>query len=271
MELEIRKQKTTPHVYDNLRQIAAIAIANKTKQGHRTGTYRRHTRLHVPEDWEWNLDLAILGLKPKLKAAEKQVSKERGKVKACSSTVRRFKVYPNESVQFIQRPELLKQQKQLVMRRLWRLTSSTNMKRQRDYLERTPLSPASKDQGKYRADNVRIMQANVPLIKEINKLRRDLRGSEDRTEAKCTLREKSDLRSPPVQQKSSRQKFLETSNGPLRILNGTNISHQYDEVSDFKDPINKMKIWSTGVWAIACTKALLQMLEGQVRGSFYEI
>ena len=34
----------------------------------------------------------------------------------------------------------------------------------------------SKEQGLHRADNVRIMQENVALIREINQLRKDLRG-----------------------------------------------------------------------------------------------
>jgi hypothetical protein len=51
--------------------------------------------------------------------------------------------------------------------------------RQREHLERTVTSlrnKVTKDQGMHRADNVRIMQENVSLIKEINNLRKDLKG-----------------------------------------------------------------------------------------------
>ena len=49
--------------------------------------------------------------------------------------------------------------------------------RQREYLERTVASlrnKVNKDQQLHRSDNVRIMQENVALIKEINQLRRDI-------------------------------------------------------------------------------------------------
>ena len=51
--------------------------------------------------------------------------------------------------------------------------------RQREYLERTVSSlqkKVSKDQGLHRVENIRIMQENVTLIKEINVLRKDLRN-----------------------------------------------------------------------------------------------
>ncbi len=49
--------------------------------------------------------------------------------------------------------------------------------RQREYLERTVASlryKFHKDSGLHRLDNVRIMQENVSLIKEINQLRRNI-------------------------------------------------------------------------------------------------
>jgi hypothetical protein len=58
--------------------------------------------------------------------------------------------------------------------------------RQRDYLERTVASlrkKVAKDQGIHRADNVHIMQENVTLIKEINQLRRELKGAKTNEKA----------------------------------------------------------------------------------------
>ena len=55
-----------------------------------------------------DLERAITDLKLKLKAAEKEVTKERERVTFCTSIVKRFKVDINECVQFIQEPKLLK-------------------------------------------------------------------------------------------------------------------------------------------------------------------
>ncbi|KAI8852314.1 hypothetical protein BC829DRAFT_73466 [Chytridium lagenaria] len=135
-----------------------------------------------------NLELAIADLKLKLKAAEKEVAKERAKIKACAATVKRFKVDLNECVQYIQEPKQLKAS----IKRLYQKYCKEAVKdeetmevdvqqeyaRQREYLERTVASlrkKVTKDQGIHRSDNVRIMQENVALIKEINQLRRDLR------------------------------------------------------------------------------------------------
>ncbi|KAJ3190576.1 Cilia- and flagella-associated protein 57 [Irineochytrium annulatum] len=135
-----------------------------------------------------NLELTIADLKLKLKAAEKEVATEYSKVKACMATVRRFKVDLNECVQHIQDPKVLKTQ----VKRLYQKYCKETVKdeepvevdvqqeysRQREYLQRTVASlrrKVSKDQGIHRSDNVKIMQENVALIKEINQLRRDLR------------------------------------------------------------------------------------------------
>ena len=55
-----------------------------------------------------DLELAITDLKLKLRAAEKEVAKERERVTSCAATVKRFKVDLNECVQFIQEPKVLK-------------------------------------------------------------------------------------------------------------------------------------------------------------------
>ena len=55
--------------------------------------------------------------------------------------------------------------------------------RQREYLERTVSSLRNKfhkDQDVHRTDNVRIMQENVTLIKDINQLRRNLAAAQQR-------------------------------------------------------------------------------------------
>ncbi|KAJ3044625.1 Cilia- and flagella-associated protein 57 [Rhizophlyctis rosea] len=146
-----------------------------------------------------DLELTITDLKLKLRAAEKEVAKERERVTSCAATVKRFKVDLNECVQFIQEPKVLKAHIKKLYQKYCKTatTASTSTAsldidvqaeyaRQREHLERTVASlrrQVTKDQSLHRADNVRIMAENVALIKEINQLRRDLRGSRAREKA----------------------------------------------------------------------------------------
>ncbi|KAJ3117421.1 Cilia- and flagella-associated protein 57 [Phlyctochytrium bullatum] len=143
-----------------------------------------------------NLELAIADLKLKLKAAEKEVSKERSKIKACAATVKRFKVDLNECVQYIQEPKQLKASVKKLYQKYCKeaikdeetieVDVQQEYARQREYLERTVASlrrKVLKDQGIHRTDNVRIMQENVALIKEINQLRKDLRAVRQKEKA----------------------------------------------------------------------------------------
>ncbi|KAJ3172248.1 Cilia- and flagella-associated protein 57 [Geranomyces variabilis] len=165
-----------------------------------------------------NLELTIADLKLKLRAAEKEVAKEHARVKAFAATVKRFKVDLNECVQYIQEPKLLKTHVKNLYQKYCLAAaepstaglSSTSLAsnpqstststtpntsiadvqqeyaRQREHLERTVASlrrKVTKDQNIHRADNVRIMSENVALIKEINQLRRDLKGTRAREKA----------------------------------------------------------------------------------------
>ncbi|KAJ3293662.1 Cilia- and flagella-associated protein 57 [Borealophlyctis nickersoniae] len=143
-----------------------------------------------------NLELAIADLKLKLRGAEKEVAKERERVNACAATIRRFKVDLNECVQFIQEPKVLKAHLKKLYQKYCKShdtpTSAleadvqAEYARQREHLERTVASlrrKVLKDQGLHRQDNVRIMAENVALIKEINQLRRDLKGARAREKA----------------------------------------------------------------------------------------
>ncbi|KND04574.1 uncharacterized protein SPPG_00295 [Spizellomyces punctatus DAOM BR117] len=154
-----------------------------------------------------NLELTIADLKLKLRAAEKEVAKEHARVKGFAATVKRFKVDLNECVQYIQEPKLLKTHIKNIYQKYCLSTdtsitssssatpaiassSTTDIQqeyaRQREYLERTVASlrrKVTKDQSIHRADNVRIMAENVALIKEINQLRRDLKGTRAREKA----------------------------------------------------------------------------------------
>ena len=135
------------------------------------------------------LELAITDIKLQLKAAEREVAKEREKWKALSSKVMKFKVDLVDCLSFVQDPKLLKKSLEKLYQKFSREGDKKEESgekevqqeytRQREYLERTVGSlriKASKDEGLHRTDNTRIMQENVTLIKEINSLRRDLKG-----------------------------------------------------------------------------------------------
>ncbi|KAL2919821.1 hypothetical protein HK105_200738 [Polyrhizophydium stewartii] len=136
-----------------------------------------------------DLDLTIADLKLKLKAAEKEVARERAKVNSGVALIRRFKVDLSETMQYIQEPKLLKTHLKKLYQKYCKESArdedsmevdiQQEYSRQREYLERTVASlrrKVSKDQMLHRSDNVRIMQENVTLIKEINQLRRDITG-----------------------------------------------------------------------------------------------
>ncbi|KAJ1567027.1 hypothetical protein HK405_007462, partial [Cladochytrium tenue] len=136
-----------------------------------------------------NLELEIADLKLKLKAAEKEVEKEKARVKACVSVIHRFKVDLNDCIQYIQEPKLLKANMKRLYQKYCKDTThreetlevdiQQEYSRQRECLERTVASlrkKVSKEQGIHRSDNVRIMQENASLIREINQLRKDVRG-----------------------------------------------------------------------------------------------
>lgn len=132
------------------------------------------------------LDLSISDLKLKLKAAEKEVVKERTQVTQGSALIKRFKVDLQAMILHIQEPKLLKSSlkrlyhkycKDMNYKEATEQDSQHEYERQREYLERTITAlkkKTTKDQVIHRSDNVRIMQENVVLISEINHLRKGL-------------------------------------------------------------------------------------------------
>lgn len=132
------------------------------------------------------LDLSIADLKLKLKAAEKEVVKERNQALQGISLIRNFKIDLESMIQHIQEPKMLKSSFKRLFQKYCKdihyddqseQDPQHEFERQREYLERTIASlrkKAAKDQFNHRADNVKIMQENVVLISEINHLRKDL-------------------------------------------------------------------------------------------------
>jgi len=113
---------------------------------------------------------------------------ERQRVRDEQAVVRRFKTDLHNCVGYIQDPKMLKESiKALYQKHVQEDITETasvdadiqkEYARQREHLERSVASlrkKLAKDTEIHRADNVRIMQENVSLIKEINDLRRELK------------------------------------------------------------------------------------------------
>uniref|UniRef100_A0A4W3H1C6 Cilia- and flagella-associated protein 57 n=1 Tax=Callorhinchus milii TaxID=7868 RepID=A0A4W3H1C6_CALMI len=137
------------------------------------------------------LELNITDLKQKLKATETEMHREREKVRNVESVIKRFKTDLYHCVAFIQEPRKLKEsvrelyEKYVPQSDVFEIAVvdadiQREFGRQRDHLERsiaTLQKKLVKDTEIHRTDNVRIMQENVILIKEINDLRHDLKAA----------------------------------------------------------------------------------------------
>lgn len=134
------------------------------------------------------LELNIAELRLKLKATEKELYQERQRVHDIEAVVKRFKTDLHNAAGFIQDPKKLKDHvKELYGKYVNNDTPEQasvdadiqkEYARQREHLERSVSSlrkKLAKDTEIHQADNVRVMQENVTLIKEINDLRRELK------------------------------------------------------------------------------------------------
>nr|CAB3267722.1 WD repeat-containing protein 65 [Phallusia mammillata] len=136
------------------------------------------------------LDLTITELKQKLRATDKELHYERQRVRDAEAVSKRMKTDIHNCVGFLQEPKKLKESIKSVYEAYVHddVAESASVdtdiqkeySRQREHLERSVASlrkKLSKDTEIHRADNVRIMQENVTLIKEINDLRRELKST----------------------------------------------------------------------------------------------
>ncbi|XP_069795130.1 cilia- and flagella-associated protein 57 isoform X1 [Narcine bancroftii] len=135
------------------------------------------------------LELNIGELKQKLKATEAEMRKEMEKVHSVELVVKRFKTDIYNCAGFIQDPKKLKENVQQLYEKYVPQSDMFDIAavdsdiqkefgRQRNHLEKsitTLQKKLLKDAEIHRADNVRIMQENVALIKEINDLRQELK------------------------------------------------------------------------------------------------
>lgn len=135
-----------------------------------------------------SLDLLISNLKLKQAGLQAEVLDQRGRKSDAQQQMSRFQHDLHEVVQYIQDPKMLKDKvKLLYQKHCADMVSAAEedgdlereASRQREYLEKTVEGlkrKLAKDSELHRTDNLRIMQENTALIKEINELRREIKS-----------------------------------------------------------------------------------------------
>jgi hypothetical protein len=129
------------------------------------------------------LDLMIGELRKRLDSMQLQIMRQRQKLGDQESVIRRFRAQLHEAVQHIQDPEMLRESiARLFKKNEQEALASGEMdvdiqgeyQRQREYLEKSVdqlKGKFARDVKLHKTDNLKIMQENMTLIKEINELR----------------------------------------------------------------------------------------------------
>lgn len=145
-----------------------------------------------------NLDLTISDLRLKLDGLQKEVLVQRKTIQDREASIQRFHHDLHATTQAIQDPKHLKEAvKKLYQKHVTDHVDEAEIdediqkeyNRQREYLERSVESlkrKLHKDMELHRTDNMRIMQENVSLIKEINELRREVKQARQQQVASGT-------------------------------------------------------------------------------------
>ena len=119
---------------------------------------------------------------------QREILSQRSKLGDADAKVRGLKTELHETVQNIQDPKALKESvKRMYQKHVTESVTSRSVEpdiaaeytRQREYLEKSVESlkrKLNKNMELHRNDNARMMQENVSLIKEINDLRREIKG-----------------------------------------------------------------------------------------------
>merc|ERR1712118_401004 len=132
------------------------------------------------------LALDISQLQMKQRALPEEIKTQKKKLRDDMALIKRFKIDLHECMQFIQEPKQLKEAVALLYSKYVQTgvkkleldtDSQKEYNRHRDYLEKSVDSlkrKLQKDSEVHRIDNMRSMQENVSLIREINDLRREI-------------------------------------------------------------------------------------------------
>jgi chromosome segregation ATPase len=131
----------------------------------------------------------------RLEATQKELKDERSRRRDAELELKRIKTDVHNCVGFIQDPKALKEGVKAVYQKYVNDDVSEAVSvdqdiqkeygRQREHLEKTVNSlklKLNKDAEMHKADNIRIMQENVTLIKEVNDLRKELKNSRSRAQ-----------------------------------------------------------------------------------------
>ncbi|XP_060606574.1 cilia- and flagella-associated protein 57-like [Ruditapes philippinarum] len=186
---EIKKYQADKAKLENIiRNLEKDILGLKKEIQERDDTIKIRDGSLVIDKLNTALELNITELRQKLKATDKEMHQERQRVRDKEAVVKRFKTDLHNCVGYIQDPKMLKESiKALYQKHVQEdITESASVdadiqkeySRQREHLERSVASlrkKLAKDSEIHRADNVRIMQENVSLIKEINDLRKELK------------------------------------------------------------------------------------------------
>jgi len=134
-----------------------------------------------------SLELTISDLRLKLEGMQREILSQRTKLGDADAKVRGIKTELHETVQHIQEPKALKEAiKKMYQRHVTESVASravdldiaAEYTRQREYLEKSVESlkrKLNKNMELHRNDNMRMMQENVSLVKEVNELRREIK------------------------------------------------------------------------------------------------
>ena len=135
------------------------------------------------------LELTISDLKLKLEGMQREILSQRSKLGDADSKARGIKTELHECIQHVQDPKALKDAVKKMYQRHAADDTIASKKleeeiaaeysRQREYLEKSVESlkrKLNKNMELHRSDNMRMMSENVALIKEINELRREIKG-----------------------------------------------------------------------------------------------
>ena len=152
------------------------------------------------------LDLMIGELRARLDAMQREILEQRKKICDSAAVIRRFKSELHECVQYIQSPEKLRDalaalHRQHVQRELPKHELDVNVQheyhRHREYLERSLLAlkdQFSGDVAVHRAENMRVMQDNMALIREINKQREDNKALKQAVQAQLATQQRRTMK-----------------------------------------------------------------------------
>ena len=143
------------------------------------------------------LELTISDLKLKIDGMHREIVTLRSQISGANARVNAICNELHSTAQCIQDPHALKDAvKNMYHKYVTEVTSSqvvennvaAEYSRQREYLEKSVESlkkKLTKNQELHRSDNARMMQENVALIKEINELRREVKGFRDGNQDKA--------------------------------------------------------------------------------------